>query len=720
MPMGIDVSGWQGNVNWAAQRNNGVRFAYVKASEGTSAMNDYFGQQYNGAAAVGILRGAYHYARPDLSSGASEARTFANSGGGWAADGRTLPGVLDLEAGTPRTSGTCYGKTPGQLTAWTRDFTSTYKALTGRDAVIYTGYYFWQDCLGGTASFSGTNPLWIAAYGAAANNVYIPGGWPQYTFWQYTSDGGDQNVFNGSYSQLQAFAATAGSEPGTLLVKGTSDPTIYMLSGSSKYAIPDWATFLRYQGVSALLTLDDGYLARLTTGPAVGRFVRSPDGTISLLNGGALNRVPNCSMMNDFGGGNCTNWVPLSNTQLARFSKGPELANAVLLPGSRNLFVKGGATREYFDVSALTQAGLPTRQISLPEDMFTSVPRGTPIMRADSIAIDRETGTPYLYTLGQLHALPVSVNKENVWTRSLAVYHMDAVSLGKLKKTGPYTGWAANASGSKAYLVGSEKKFQLTSAPNWGVSVTTMSDGLLALIANGSRISLPALISIDTSANIYALDGGKFRQISDWATLTNLFGPTLPPIVDLPPMVTNSLAPAAPILPTGKLYVAPTSPMVYLSDGTGSMVPLPNFSIASRLGINGYTHVSTASLAPYRISNQVLTPVLNCNGGKYLQRNGKFVRLSTSVSSTGLLPSTALARSTCQALGVPASGFTTVSRPVFVMDDASSTVYSLQGKTKRPVGNWARLVSLNGGRTDPIIAVYDVATLASLPSGKAA
>ncbi len=213
MPMGIDVSGWQQNVNWSVQWNNGVRFAYIKASEGTSAMNTYFGQQYNGAADAGMIRGAYHYARPDLSSGANEARVFVNSGGGWSADGRTLPGVLDLEAGTDGTSGYCYGKTPAQLVSWTADFTSTYKALTGRDAGIYTGYYFWQTCLGDSSAFSTSNPLWIAAYGAAANNVWIPGNWPQYTFWQYTSDNGDQNVFNGTSAQLRALAGPAPQLP---------------------------------------------------------------------------------------------------------------------------------------------------------------------------------------------------------------------------------------------------------------------------------------------------------------------------------------------------------------------------------------------------------------------------------------------------------------------------------------------------------------------------
>ena len=210
LPLGMDVSGWQQNVDWQTAWNNGARFAYIKASEGPWTLNDYFSQQYNGSYAAGMIRGAYAFARPNLSSGANQAAVLVQSGGGWSADGRTLPGVLDIETNGSDNSGACFGMTPAQLTSWTADFTQTYRNLTGRDAVIYTAYYFWQNCMGGTTAFSQSNPLWIAAYGAPADDVWMPGGWPQFTFWQYNNGSGtfpgDQNLFNGSYAQLQTLA----------------------------------------------------------------------------------------------------------------------------------------------------------------------------------------------------------------------------------------------------------------------------------------------------------------------------------------------------------------------------------------------------------------------------------------------------------------------------------------------------------------------------------
>ncbi|KAG6862691.1 hypothetical protein C0995_008734, partial [Termitomyces sp. Mi166 len=59
--------------------------------------NPEFSSQYIGATNIGIIRGGYHFARPDISSGATQATFFLAHGGGWTADGITLPGALDIE-----------------------------------------------------------------------------------------------------------------------------------------------------------------------------------------------------------------------------------------------------------------------------------------------------------------------------------------------------------------------------------------------------------------------------------------------------------------------------------------------------------------------------------------------------------------------------------------------------------------------------------------------
>lgn len=201
---GVDVASYQGNVSWPTLWNSGVRWAYTKASEGTYYTNPYFSQQYNGAYGVGMIRGAYHFATPDTTSGVTQANYFVDHGGGWSQDGRTLPGALDIEWNPYGDA--CFGKSQSAMVAWIRDFLDQYEARTGRNAVIYTATSWWTQCTGDYGGFS-ANPLWIARYASTAGT--LPAGWSSYTMWQYTSSGptvGDHDKFAGDLDRVQDLA----------------------------------------------------------------------------------------------------------------------------------------------------------------------------------------------------------------------------------------------------------------------------------------------------------------------------------------------------------------------------------------------------------------------------------------------------------------------------------------------------------------------------------
>lgn len=204
---GQDVSNHQGNIDWGSQARAGSKFAWIKTSEGTSYRDPYFSQNYTGAREHGLLTGGYHFAIPTQSSGAEQARIFVNNGGGWSADGKTLPGMLDIEYNPYSSLGnTCYNLSPGQLTSWVRDFTSTYKSLTGRWPTIYSTNDWWQRCMGNTGEFNHM-PLHVASY--ATRPGVMPGGSSSFDLWQYSSAGpyaGDSNIYNGDEQEFRAFA----------------------------------------------------------------------------------------------------------------------------------------------------------------------------------------------------------------------------------------------------------------------------------------------------------------------------------------------------------------------------------------------------------------------------------------------------------------------------------------------------------------------------------
>ena len=211
-------------MNWSAVWNQGARFAYAKATEATSYKNPLFSSQYGGAASVGMVRGAYHFAIPNVSSGATQANYFVDNGGGWSADGNTLPPLLDIEYNPyPSLGDTCYSMSANQMVAWIRDFSSTVAARTGRLPMIYTTTDWWRTCTGNSPAFA-NQPLHIAAYNTTGAGA-LPNGWSNYTLWQYSSTGpfpGDSNVYNGSLQQLRDFARQASVvQPGQLYYRST-------------------------------------------------------------------------------------------------------------------------------------------------------------------------------------------------------------------------------------------------------------------------------------------------------------------------------------------------------------------------------------------------------------------------------------------------------------------------------------------------------------------
>ena len=173
---GFDVSNWQGNVNWASAYAKGGRFAYIKATEGTTYRDPTFNANYTNSYYAGFIRGAYHFATPDSSGGKAQADYFVSHGGGWSKDGKTLPPLLDIEYSK---DGTCYGMSKAAMVTWISAFVNEVHARTTRWATIYTTTSWWTTCTGNTSAFSANDPLFVARYASSAGA--LPAGWPFYT-----------------------------------------------------------------------------------------------------------------------------------------------------------------------------------------------------------------------------------------------------------------------------------------------------------------------------------------------------------------------------------------------------------------------------------------------------------------------------------------------------------------------------------------------------------
>lgn len=714
---GLDVSAWQSTVDWQGQWNLGGRFAYIKASEGASYTSSTFSQQYNGAASVGMVRGAYHFALPPLSSGSAQANFLLDHGGAWTGDGMTLPPLLDIEYNPYSSLGdTCYNMAGSAMVNWIRDFSNTILNRIGRLPAIYSTKNWWDACTGSNAGF-GANPLHIARYSTSVGS--LPTGWSNYAIWQYSSTGpfaGDSDAFNGSYQDLKRFATFADGQ-GAILEKSDSSPDIYLVSGLTKYWIPDWVTYQLYAKLSPLETVSATYLDSVVRGPTAGRFMRSPDGTIYYNDNGKRFYIPTCSMMADFGGGSCANFVALPDNQINAFTDGGTLSNAVQTASGRQYYVSRQTVREYFDVASLTAAGLPSAVTTLSDAaMVLFAQSGAPIVRPDVIIVRREDRSAFIYSQGAAIPVPVSINDQNLWSRSLTAGLLDGLSIGQISQGPPFQGLVANTAGTAKYLLNAQGTFILSDASQWPNNFVVFSDNLISSLPSQGTLGTPAYIKKDGVPVVYRYANAAARSVPSWSSLLQLNMGSVPVIASLTPAVADSLTVLPGIQPLASQVVSTTNPTVYVVNDVDKLVPVEDFAVSSELGISGYTKTVPAVFSPYSIAAAPLTPVITCNSRQYLGRSSMIVALPAT-TSTAQLPTTSLTPSTCLALALPAAGAATLSQQVFVKSTTAAVVYELERDTKRPFASWSALIAANGGNPDVVIAVYGGAALNPIPAG---
>lgn len=193
---GIDVSKWQGTVDWKSVQQAGIAFAFARATYGISEVDSCFSENWQGMQEAGITRGAYHFflAADDP---AQQADFFIRTVGSLGAD--DLPPVIDVEAASGVNS---------NLAASVQTWLSTVEQGLGRKPIIYTAPSFWNQNL--TGGF-GDYPLWVAEYGVSSPKPV--NGWANWTFWQYSSTGQmggvsgsvDLDYFSGTLQTLTAF-----------------------------------------------------------------------------------------------------------------------------------------------------------------------------------------------------------------------------------------------------------------------------------------------------------------------------------------------------------------------------------------------------------------------------------------------------------------------------------------------------------------------------------
>ena len=197
---GVDVSKYQGDINWKAVRRGGMSFAFIKATEGGDHKDDSFRTNWHAARKAGVLRGAYHFYY-FCTSASAQARWFIRN---VPKDKNALPPVLDMEWNPG--SRTCKKRPdPAKVARSMQVFLTRVERHYGKRPIIYTTPDFYDDNLKGRFK---KYPIWLRTVKEHPRRRY-PG--RKWVFWQYTGTGRapgfstnvDINVFNGNNAAWQ-------------------------------------------------------------------------------------------------------------------------------------------------------------------------------------------------------------------------------------------------------------------------------------------------------------------------------------------------------------------------------------------------------------------------------------------------------------------------------------------------------------------------------------
>ena len=204
---GIDVSHWQGNINWNDVASDGQVYAWAKASEGMTYQDPQFMANMSNGIDAGVIMGAYHFARPDNNLAIQDAENFLNTAGAYIGAG-FLPPVLDLE--NPYSGGQSIDLlslfSSSELSSWVMEWSNTVELQTGIAPIIYVN--------GNYANYLNTSVnmygLWFAQPDETLSPPVNIGVWDDWSFKQYSWWGEvsgivgdvDLNIFNGGMTEF--------------------------------------------------------------------------------------------------------------------------------------------------------------------------------------------------------------------------------------------------------------------------------------------------------------------------------------------------------------------------------------------------------------------------------------------------------------------------------------------------------------------------------------
>ena len=208
---GVDVSEYQGEVDWNRIKDQGISFVFIKATEGSKSKDDYFDKNFGKLKNMDMLLGIYHFFSFET-EGEEQAQNYINTVGYIENDDSIFIPIIDVEYYSYYEKAKPYKEwIIEELQTMLDDLENTYRIKP----MIYTTMGFYDDYINGNFS---DYDIWIRDIVTKPNLENR-----DWRFWQYTGKGRldgysgqekfiDLNVFNGTKEDFDSFVESKNQE----------------------------------------------------------------------------------------------------------------------------------------------------------------------------------------------------------------------------------------------------------------------------------------------------------------------------------------------------------------------------------------------------------------------------------------------------------------------------------------------------------------------------
>jgi hypothetical protein len=498
---------------------------------------------------------------------------------------------------------------------------------------------------------------------------------------------------------------------GTSLVRTTSNATVYIVSGTSKYPIASQAILAAYAPLGQIGYVSQSYLDGFTTMQLAGRVMRSPNGTIYFTDASIKLPFGSCGLVVDYGGTCSTSgFVQLTDAQLAGFATGPAMGPVLGTTAGSRYYVTAGKKREILDNTSQAAAGLPAGYNVLTEDAVATLPLAAPVVRDGVFATQRGTSS-YSY-LGNGRAYRVDPG-------AVAGANLPSTSAGSLSSSSlalipsgaaTFNGVVTVSGSSTTYVLADGGSYQWNTGSPTALPSVAVAPGFLTAYPSKGTLVAGSMIKSSTSATVYVVMAGKLLPVGAWESLVALAGGKTPVISTVPDALVAALPKGPVALTSNTLVRSDKDATVYLINGVTNKIAMSNFAYATEAGLTTFSYTTQARIDAYPRAATLLGFGLTCGTNDYVSAGGSVHKVDPSLKALYPFTFVPLDTYTCQLLKVGSAATAFIRTP-------DGSIYWLDGGKKRPIGTMQRYLDLSKGA--PYLDVHALFG-AAIPSGPAA